>query len=90
VATIELRVKPGSKTPGLSIEDGEFVLRVRARAADGAANADCVRALAGILGVPKRCVTLASGSRSRIKRFSIDACDRDDAERRLREAAEKA
>ena len=89
MTTIELRVKPGSKTPGLSIEGGAYVLRVRGRAVDGAANADCLRALADILGVPKRRVTLSSGSRSRIKRFSIDACDQDAAERRLLEVAEK-
>jgi hypothetical protein len=89
VATIELRVKPGSKAPGLSLEGGTLVLRVRARAVDGAANEDCVRALAAILVVPKRCVMLASGRRSRVKRFSISSCDQDAAESRLREAAER-
>lgn len=89
MATIEVRVKPGSKAPGLSVEGGAFVLRVRGRAVDGAANAECVRALAEIFGVPKGRVALASGPRSRIKRFSIASLDQEDAERRLRDVAER-
>ncbi|MBV8066732.1 MAG: DUF167 domain-containing protein [Candidatus Eremiobacteraeota bacterium] len=68
---IDVRIKPGSKRPGLSNENGELVLRVRERAVEGAANAACVRALAGAYGVARCDVELVRGFRSRRKRFFV-------------------
>jgi len=70
--TIDVVVKPGSKRPGLSTEDGALVLRVRERAIDGAANAACVKALAAAYGVAPSAVALLSGFRSRHKRFTVE------------------
>ncbi len=68
---VDVVVKPGSKKPGISSENGEIVLRVRERAVEGAANRACVRALAQAYGVPPSGVELVSGAHSRRKRFSI-------------------
>lgn len=68
---VDVVVKPGSKKPGISSENGEIVLRVRERAVEGAANRACVRALAEAYGVPPSGVELVAGARSRRKRFSI-------------------
>lgn len=73
---LDVIVKPGSKQPGLSEEDGTLVLRVRERAIEGAANDACVRALAAAYGVPNSAVELLSGVRSRRKRFTIQLRDK--------------
>jgi uncharacterized protein YggU (UPF0235/DUF167 family) len=68
---LDVIVKPGSKRPGLTHEDGTLVLRVRERAVEGAANAAAVRALAQAYGVPQSAVELVLGARSRRKRFAM-------------------
>jgi uncharacterized protein YggU (UPF0235/DUF167 family) len=68
---IDVIVKPGSRKPGLSSEDGALVLRVRERAIEGAANDACIRALAEAYGVVPSAVSLVRGLRSRHKRFAI-------------------
>lgn len=68
---LDVIVKPGSKRPGLSQEEGVLVLRVRERAVEGAANAACRRALAAAYGVPQSAVELIAGARSRRKRFAV-------------------
>jgi uncharacterized protein YggU (UPF0235/DUF167 family) len=68
---IDVVVKPGSRKPGLSSEDGALVLRVRERAIEGAANSACLRALAEAYGVAPSAVSLVRGLRSRHKRFAI-------------------
>jgi uncharacterized protein len=69
---VEVLVKPGSKRPGISEEDGRLVVRVRERAIEGAANEACVRALAAAYAVAPSAVTLVRGVRARRKRFEID------------------
>jgi uncharacterized protein len=68
---VDLLVKPGSKQPGFTEENGLIILRVRERAIEGAANEACVRALAARYKVPRSAVTMVSGARSRRKRFII-------------------
>jgi uncharacterized protein YggU (UPF0235/DUF167 family) len=72
---INVVVKPGSKKPGMSTENGVLTLRVRERAIEGAANAACIRALAEAYGVAPSAVTLVAGARSRHKRFAIRVPD---------------
>ena len=48
-----------------------FQAHVRAIPEDGAANAALVRLAAAWLGVPRRCVSLASGGKSRLKSLAI-------------------
>lgn len=80
---ISVRVKPGSKQPGISVENGTVVLRVRERAVEGAANAACVRAIAQALGVAASRVTLTQGARGREKRFAIEGIEETLARQRL-------
>jgi uncharacterized protein YggU (UPF0235/DUF167 family) len=70
---IDVLVKPGAKHPGVSMENGLVVVRVRERAVEGAANAACIRALCETYGVSARAVQLVHGRRSRRKRFVIGA-----------------
>jgi uncharacterized protein YggU (UPF0235/DUF167 family) len=69
--SLDVFVKPGSKQPGFSEENGTLVLRVRERAIEGAANAACIRALADAYGVAPSAVKLVAGARNRHKRFTI-------------------
>ncbi len=71
VVTIDVLVKPGSKHPGVSTEDGVVIVRVRERAVEGAANAACIRALSEAYGVAASAVELLHGRRSRRKRFVV-------------------
>jgi len=69
---VDVLVKPGSKSPGISNEGGTIVLRVRERAVEGAANEACVRAIAAAYGVAPSRVRLVRGARGRRKRFSVE------------------
>lgn len=80
---ISAKVKPGSKAPGIAVEGGSLVLRVRERAVEGAANEACIRALAGVLHVAPSCVRLLRGAHSREKVFEIDGVAEDEARKRL-------
>lgn len=53
--------------------DGELVVRVSARAVDGAATRAVLRAVADALDVPARCVTLVTGATSRTKVLDVEA-----------------
>lgn len=81
---IALTVKPGSKHPGLEEGPDRFVLRVRERALEGAANAACIEAIAEYLDVPPSRVTLVRGAQSRHKMFEIDGLDAEAVRSRLR------
>jgi len=69
---VDVLVKPGSKHPGVSEEEGVLVVRVRERAIEGAANDACARALAAFFAIAPSRVRLVRGSRSRRKRFEMD------------------
>jgi uncharacterized protein YggU (UPF0235/DUF167 family) len=65
---ITVRVKPGaSRTLVGGDHDGALIVRVGARAVDGAATEATLRALAEALGVRRSQVSLVSGSTSRTK-----------------------
>ena len=73
---LTVRVRPGaSRTQVGGSYDGALVVRVGARAVDGAATAATLQALANALGVPRRSVVLVSGATSRTKVVDVpDAC----------------
>lgn len=81
-----LTVKPGSKDPGITAEGDAFVLRVRERAVDGAANDACVKALARLLEVAPSRVALVRGATSRRKTFEIDGANVEGVLHALRRA----
>lgn len=69
---ISVRAKPGSKKPGVErLEDGGYIVRVAARAIEGAANAAIAETLAAEFNVAASKVRLVSGTKSKIKRFEI-------------------
>ena len=80
---LNVNVKPGSKAPGIERIGETYVLRVRERAVEGAANAACVRALADALHLRQAQVMLIRGERSRQKTFALDGITEDDLHRRL-------
>jgi uncharacterized protein (TIGR00251 family) len=70
---LELHVQPGASRTGFDGKHGERIkVRLQARAVDGAANEALVEFLAGYYKVPRRCVRIASGLKSRDKRVVID------------------
>jgi uncharacterized protein (TIGR00251 family) len=71
---VEIRVhaQPGARrTEAAGLHGEALKIRVAAPALEDRANAALIEFLAGKLGVAKRDVTLASGARSREKRFLV-------------------
>jgi hypothetical protein len=70
---VQVRVKPGSQRAPSVVEgeDGVFVVTVRERAIEGAANAAVEAALAAHFGVAKRDVRIVAGAAARIKTVAI-------------------
>ena len=50
---------------------------------DGRANAELIRLLAGVLGVPERSVSIVAGAHSRSKAVTIEGIDPVEADRLL-------
>ena len=74
---VTVRVRPGSSQPGVGGEhDGALVVRVSARAVDGAATAAAMAAVAAAFGVRPAAVTLVSGAASRTKILDVVGGDR--------------
>ncbi len=75
---LRVRVTPGAgKNELRGVRDGELWVRVAAAPEKGRANLELVRYLAGLLGVPRSEVRMASGAASRHKKLSLarDALD---------------
>ena len=69
---LAVKVTPGARVEAITIEEGRLLVKVRARALDGQANAAVVSAVAGALGVPKSRVSVLRGATSREKVLRID------------------
>ena len=81
---VTVRVRPGSSRPGVGGEhDGALVVRVSARAIDGAATAAALAAVAAAFGVPKGAVSLMSGATSRTKILDVAGGNPADLDRLL-------
>ena len=76
---LQVRAKPGSKRESVTLDKREgrdvIVVRVRARAVEGAANKAVVQAVARALGIRRSAVTLAGGERSRDKWVDVEQED---------------
>lgn len=70
-----IRVKPGSrKGPLVETDDeGGLIVYVTERAADGAANAGVVRALAAHFDIAPSRVRILRGHAARVKRVEVDS-----------------
>ena len=70
---LELHVQPGASRSEFAGRHGERIkVRLAARAGDGKANEALVVFLAEHFEVPRRCVRIESGLKSRQKRVVID------------------
>jgi uncharacterized protein (TIGR00251 family) len=77
-------VTPGARGSELAGEaDGRLRIRLAAPPAEGRANAELVRFLAELLGIPRGAVSIAAGGRSRRKLVSLSGVTLEDARRRL-------
>ena len=76
--TIELRVTPGSKRFQIGLRgDGVVLVKVPAKAVDGAANKALVKGFARAVGLKRRQVRLLRGERSKDKVLAAE-CTRDE------------
>ena len=81
---VTVRVRPGASRPGVGGEhDGALVVRVSARAVDGAATAAALAAVAAAFGVPRGAVSLMSGASSRTKILDVAGGNPADLDRLL-------
>ena len=79
---VRLYVQPGAKKTELSGTFNNMVkLRVAAPPVDGAANAEVVRFVASLLGLPKKGVILVNGEKSRTKTLEFDDVSVEDKKR---------
>jgi uncharacterized protein (TIGR00251 family) len=81
---LNVRVIPRAGKSGIAGTRNEALLvRLNAAPVDGAANAELVEVLAGVLSVPRRSITLVSGERSRAKRVRVAGVTVEDVARLL-------
>jgi uncharacterized protein YggU (UPF0235/DUF167 family) len=75
-AVLRVRVIPRSGTTRLAgIRANALLIRLAAAPVAGEANAALVTFVARLLSIPRRCVTLAAGERSRDKRLRLTGLD---------------
>jgi uncharacterized protein (TIGR00251 family) len=69
---ISVRVIPRAGRSGIAgTRDNALLVRLAAPPVEGAANAELIEVLAEVLDVPKRSVTIVSGTSSRQKRVHV-------------------
>lgn len=69
---IKVKVKPNSKEDRIErLSDREFTARVKAKPQDGKANQAVKELLSDHFALPKSCIILVSGEKSRNKIFEI-------------------
>jgi uncharacterized protein YggU (UPF0235/DUF167 family) len=68
---LALRVTPGARSEGITIEGGQVLVKVRAKPEDGKANAAVLDLLARALGLAPSRLTLLRGATGRDKLVGI-------------------
>jgi uncharacterized protein (TIGR00251 family) len=72
---LTIHVQPGaSRTEYAGLHGGALKFRIAAPPVDGAANDELCRALADTFGLPRRAVTVQSGTMARRKRVQLKCC----------------
>lgn len=67
-----VQVKPGaSKNSVELLEDGSYLVRLRAKPVDGAANKALIELLSNTLSVPKSRISIGRGANARFKKVLI-------------------
>lgn len=69
---IKVRVKPGSKKPGIEKTEDGWIIRVRERAVENKANEAVMEAAAQELGIPRSRIRIVLGATSRTKVIEAD------------------
>lgn len=81
---LRVRVIPNAARDAFSNRrEAEWLLRLRAPAIEGKANRAALDFIAEHLEIPRSCVALVSGEKSRHKIFEIVGLDPSDVERKL-------
>jgi len=68
---IQVKVKPNSKTEGLSQEGDRFIVKVKEPPKEGKANQSVIKLLAAHFGISQSQVRILSGFRSRNKVIDV-------------------
>jgi uncharacterized protein len=79
-----LKVRPNQRFDSLEKQDDQWVIRLKAVAIDGKANARLPVFLSEVLGIPRSSIRLVKGATTRFKCVEIDA-DSDFVQRKLEE-----
>ncbi len=83
--SFDVRVIPGaSKNEVTGIQDGCLKVKLTAPPVEGKANRACVDFLAGLLGLRRSALAIASGEKSRKKTVSVEGITRTELESRLK------
>lgn len=69
---LAVRVTPGARTSGITIEDGRLMIKVQARPTDGEANDAVIRLLSKAIGLPASRLRLLRGATGREKMFQME------------------
>lgn len=81
---LAVRVVPRASKAGVAGTRSDAILvRIGAAPVDGAANAELIDTLARALDLPRRALTITSGTTSRNKRVRVDGLSRDAALQKL-------
>ena len=81
---LSLRVVPRASRSKLLVDEGVLRLRLAAPPVEGAANAELIRYLAKLVGIPKTAVKLVSGERSKNKRILLEGVSAEDMQKLLK------
>jgi uncharacterized protein (TIGR00251 family) len=81
---LAVRVVPRASKAGVAgTRDDAILVRIGSAPVDGAANAELIETLSRALDLPRRALTITSGTTSRNKRVRVDGLSRDAALRKL-------
>ena len=83
MTTLEIKVKPGSKRPGVIREGERLLVAVAERAVEGAANEATIAALAKALGIAPSRLAILRGHRGRLKIVGVTGLSREEMRDRL-------